>query len=74
MYGMNWPSLALVAFLWTTNSIFAQESQLAIAKLENLVTVTEQSVPICDPAAVIERVRFRIAKCLYLWKCGSKTP
>ena len=166
MIGMNRPSLALVALLWTTASIFAQESQLAIAKLEapvyppmalaarvwgdvilnvtlasdgganvvtvesgppmlrqaainsaprsqfqtnlenrtggyrvvyrivldqtrkcehddsyprvkhegSLVTVTEQNVPICDPAAVIERVRFRSAKCLYLWKCGSKTP
>jgi hypothetical protein len=40
----------------------------------NLVTITEQNVPICDPTAVIERVRFRSAKCLYLWKCGSKSP
>ena len=40
----------------------------------NVVTITEQNVPICDPGAVIERVRFRSAKCLYLWKCGSKTP
>jgi TonB family protein len=163
---MNRPLLALVALLWTTASIFAQEPQLAIAELEapvyprmalaarvwgdvilnvtiasdgsvngvnvesgppmlrqaainsatrsrfqaalenrtggyrlvyrfvldqttkcehddsyprveheeNLVTITEQNVPICDPAAVIERVRFRSAKCLYLWKCGSKTP
>jgi hypothetical protein len=40
----------------------------------NVVAITEQNVPICDPAATIERVRFRSAKCLYLWKCGSKTP
>jgi hypothetical protein len=40
----------------------------------NVVTITEQNVPICDPGAVIERVRFRSAKCLYLWKCGSRTP
>ena len=39
----------------------------------NVVTITEQNVPICDPASVIERVRFRSAKCFYLWKCGSKT-
>ena len=36
----------------------------------NVITVAEQSVLLCDPAAVIERVRS--AKCLYLWKCGSK--
>ena len=40
----------------------------------NVVTITEQNVPICDPVAVIERVRFRSAKCLYLWKCGARTP
>ena len=166
MIGMHRPSLALVALFWTTASIFAQEPQLTIAKLEapvyppmalaarvwgdvilnvtlasdgganaitvesgppmlrqaaidsakrsqfqvnlenrtggyrlvyrfvldqttkcehddsyprvkheaNLVTITEQNVPLCDPAAVIERVRFRSAKCLYLWKCGSNTP
>jgi TonB family protein len=39
---------------------------------DNVVTITEQNVPICDPAAVVERVRFRSAKCFYLWKCGSK--
>jgi hypothetical protein len=40
----------------------------------NLITITEQNVPICDPAAVIETIRFPSAKCLYMWKCGSKTP
>jgi hypothetical protein len=39
-----------------------------------MVTITEQNVLMCDPAAVIESVRFRSAKCLYLWKCGSKEP
>jgi len=162
---MNRPSLALAALFWATASIFAQEPQLAIAKLEapvypamaraarvwgdvilnvtlasdgsanavtvesgppmlrqaainsairsqfqanlenrtggyrlvyrfvldqttkcehddsyprvkhgaNLVTITEQNVPLCDPAALIETC-FRSAKCLFLWKCGSKTP
>jgi TonB family protein len=40
----------------------------------DLVTVTEQAALLCDPASAIERVRFRSVKCLYLWKCGSKTP
>ena len=39
----------------------------------NLVVITEQNVPICDPTAVIERVRFRSAESLFLWKCGSKS-
>lgn len=40
----------------------------------DLVTITEQPALICDPATSIETVRFRSAKCLYLWKCGSKAP
>jgi TonB family protein len=40
----------------------------------DLVTVTEQPALICDPATSIEKVRFRSAKCLYLWKCDSKAP
>ena len=38
----------------------------------NAVTITEQAAMLCDPAFVIDTVRFRSAKCLYLWKCGSK--
>ena len=33
----------------------------------NTITISEQSVPMCDPTA--ERVRVRSWKCLYLWKC-----
>ena len=33
----------------------------------NTVTISEQPVPICDPAA--DRFRVRSWKCLYLWKC-----
>jgi TonB family protein len=40
----------------------------------NVITVAEQPVPICDPSVVIESIRFRSAKCLFLWKCGSRTP
>jgi hypothetical protein len=49
------------------------DSYPRVKREANLVTITEQNVPLCDPTAVIE-TRFRSAKCLYLWKCGSKTP
>jgi hypothetical protein len=45
--GMNRPSLALAALVWTTASIFAQEPQLAIAKLE---------APVYPPMARAARV------------------
>jgi hypothetical protein len=34
------------------------------------VTISENAVPLCDPAADI---RVRSAKCLFLWKCGLRT-
>jgi TonB family protein len=45
-------------------------SYLRVKYAENIVNVAEQPVPICDPSAEIEKVRS--AKCLYLWRCGSK--
>jgi|HubBroStandDraft_1064217.scaffolds.fasta_scaffold62813_2 TonB family protein len=39
----------------------------------NTVAISEQVPPLCDPGAEV-RVRVRSAKCLFLWKCGLKTP
>lgn len=39
--------------------------------MANAITITAQSVPICDPAA---DQRVRSAKYLYLWRCAWKTP
>jgi len=38
----------------------------------NTVQVTELAFMICDPAGNISRIRFRSAKCLFLWRCGSR--
>jgi TonB family protein len=38
---------------------------------QNRVTVVAQVLCICDPAATT-KIRVRSAKCLYLWRCGSK--
>jgi hypothetical protein len=43
-----------------------------VTQSENKVTLTAESVCECDPAVTIVRVRVRAAKCLYLWKCGSR--
>ena len=37
----------------------------------NTVEISEQVPPLCDPGADI---KVRSAKCLFLWKCGLKTP
>jgi TonB family protein len=36
----------------------------------NTITITAQSVPMCDPTA--ETVHTRSWKCLYLWKCRTR--
>jgi len=40
----------------------------------NVITVAEQPALLCDPVAVIQTIRFRSVKCLYLWKCDSRAP
>jgi Gram-negative bacterial TonB protein C-terminal len=36
------------------------------------VTVTAEPSCTCDPAVTITRIKWRSAKCLYLWRCGSR--
>jgi TonB family protein len=67
----------LVTYRFVLDSPTSCERDSSYPRLKhegNVVTVTEQAALICDPAVSIERVRFRSAKCLYLWKCGSKAP
>lgn len=50
----------------------APDPSYPLVKIElNTVSISGQSVALCDPAADI---RVRSAKCLFLWKCGLKTP
>jgi hypothetical protein len=37
----------------------------------HVIAVSERPAPIYDSSVAIE-IRFRSAKCLYIWKCGSK--
>jgi len=40
-----------------------------VTQLPGKVVIAAQPACTCDPAATI--IKFRSAKCLYLWKCGS---
>jgi len=42
-----------------------------VIQSQNHVTVIDQPVGICDPVGAITTTKFRSAKCLYLWRCGS---
>jgi TonB family protein len=41
-----------------------------VVQSQNHVTILAEPTCICDPAAEISKVRS--AKCLYLWRCGSR--
>ena len=43
-----------------------------VIQSQSHVTVVDQPVCICDPAADV--VKVRSLKCLYLWKCGFRYP
>jgi len=49
----------------------ARDSSYPHIKSEsNTVTISEQSMPLCDPAA--DQIHVRSWKCLYLWKCRTR--
>jgi hypothetical protein len=44
--------------------------QSQVIQSQNHVTVIDQTVCLCDPSP--DRIKVRSAKCLYLWRCGSR--
>ena len=47
-----------------------QQHYPQVSQSQNRVTVVDQPVGTCDPAAELRKVRS--VKCLYLWRCGSR--
>lgn len=43
-----------------------------VTQSEGYVTITVPPVCTCDPTEAITKLRFRSAKCIYLWRCGSR--
>lgn len=43
-----------------------------VTQSEGYVTITVPPVCTCDPTEAITKLRFRSAKCVYLWRCGSR--
>jgi TonB family protein len=43
-----------------------------LTQSEDKITLTVEPACECDPAVTIVRTRVRAARCLYLWKCGSR--
>jgi TonB family protein len=44
-----------------------------LAELRDHIELTVDPVCTCDPVATITKIKVRSAKCLYLWRCGSRT-
>jgi hypothetical protein len=43
-----------------------------VTQSQHQVRIAVEPVCICDPAGRTTRTKVRSAKCLYLWKCGSR--
>lgn len=41
-----------------------------VTESADIVTIADQPFGTCDPNAMIEKIRVRSARCLFLWKCG----
>lgn len=55
------------------NAIYCEErdkSYPRVTQSSDTVMIADRPFGTCDPAATIERVRVRSAKCLFLWRCG----
>jgi TonB family protein len=53
-----------------SNGIYDANAGTQVSQSQDTITVVGSPSPICDPAGVISFLKFRSAKCLYLWKCG----
>ena len=43
-----------------------------IAESPNHISIVAPHQCLCDPTSTITRIKWRSAKCLYLWHCGSR--
>jgi TonB family protein len=43
-----------------------------VSESQGRITVSAPHGCLCDPTVRITRIRWRSAKCLYLWRCGSR--
>jgi hypothetical protein len=62
------PTSYCTAVSGTSKADENQESYPQVMQSQNHITVIDQPVGTCDPAADLRKVRS--IKCLYLWKCG----
>lgn len=51
----------------------AAQPPARVSQIDNRVTVVQQPWLICDPVVTTTKIKTRSAKCLYLWKCGTRT-
>jgi len=54
------------------NCTRVEESPPKVERWLGHVVVTVDPLCTCDPTVKITRIKWRAAKCLYLWRCGSR--
>lgn len=54
------------------NAIYKASAETQVTVSQSTVTVLGHSRGTCDPSETISFLKFRAAKCLYLWHCGKQ--
>jgi len=52
--------------------IYDANAGTLVSQSQNTITVVGRPFGTCDPAEKISLLRFRSAKCLFLWRCGKQ--
>jgi TonB family protein len=52
--------------------IYDANAHTRVSQSQDTITVVGRPSPTCDPAGTISFLKFRSAKCLYLWRCGRR--
>src|SRR6266403_586286 len=52
--------------------IYDANAGTQVSQSQDTITVVGRPFATCDPAGTISFLKFRSAKCLYLWRCGKR--
>jgi hypothetical protein len=52
--------------------IYDASAGTQVSQSQDTITVVGRPFATCDPSGTISFLKFRSAKCLYLWRCGKR--
>jgi TonB family protein len=52
--------------------IYDANARTQVSQSQETITIVGHPTGTCDPSSAISLLKFRSAKCLYLWRCGKR--